>query len=647
MDPPETLSGYIFGDGHMNNQPKINAAGEKDLIVVRELTASDMGWFRDAALGSSGKARQCAINFNSAIANAILPQDVLDSRKTIIHATCIRPEAVQEEDRPLNKSGKNWRLGGSAVPGEVFRELKPGDFFIFRLTIGADQPYQAAWTVVIKALDSEKYARLHSHLASELKERMAFFPGSGALFAMFDTLLASVPSAPPPETPPAKPSPPEPKINPIPDRKPRKRTVRERLKETHVLEQLLKLTLSQSSEAQKDYLAVLETLATSIREMLDEGGLIRSVAVDHTKMWSEVAGRPIAFVDGGMANIASLGAEPIAVRVGSYTVTPGRKDPARESFRIEKQLVAELYDLGSGDGLFEDLFEDPAKLREAARYCLELAGGVQCLSQKTKPEFLFLHGALVNPVSAYADKNFPPFSDRGIKALLPEGEQNRTGRDTEFVSVYLRLMQILQNSGANVASVVERASQSTLVSRTLLTQLKNSPVSPGATALEEAISRIINYRITDAVLFHTLLNEGEYVTPIPVDRNTENKRPQHSAHIIANYPLPKVTYLGVGEFAQPLRVEFFDEPPDGYELCLKLVLHACRLMPNYAFPAGLDIVDKFAKVPDWMSRPISSSMSVQLLKRAIDTGNPKIIEGAKRMLCGTKREWLFRPNFNG
>jgi hypothetical protein len=127
----------------MNNQPPINAAGEKDLIVVRELTASDLGWFRDAALGSSGKARQCAINFNSAIANAILPEDVLASRKAIIHATCTRPEAVQEQERPLNKSGKNWRLGGPAVPGEVFRELQPGDFFICRLTIGAEQPLHA------------------------------------------------------------------------------------------------------------------------------------------------------------------------------------------------------------------------------------------------------------------------------------------------------------------------------------------------------------------------------------------------------------------------------------------------------------------------------------------------------------------------
>jgi hypothetical protein len=47
-----------------------------------------------------------------------------------------------------------------------------------------------------------------------------------------------------------------------------------------------------------------------------------------------------------------------------------------------------------------------------------------------------------------------------------------------------------------------------------------------------------------------------------------------------------------------------------------------------------------------MSRPIHSTMAVQLMKRAIDTGNPKIIEAAKRLLCGTKRDWLFRPDFN-
>ena len=170
-------------------------------------------------------------------------------------------------------------------------------------------------------------------------------------------------------------------MNPIPERTRRKLDVRDRLKQPHILSELLKLSLSQSSEAQKEFLSVLETLASSIREMLEGADLIGSLAVNHRDTWKEVMGVPISFVDGGMANIASMGAEPVAVRVGSFTVTPGRKDSARESFRMEKQMVMELFDLHSGGGLFDDLFEDPSKLREAARFCLELAGGVNALGR--------------------------------------------------------------------------------------------------------------------------------------------------------------------------------------------------------------------------------------------------------------------------
>jgi hypothetical protein len=277
---------------------------------------------------------------------------------------------------------------------------------------------------------------------------------------------------------------------------------------------------------------------------------------------------------------------------------------------------------------------------------MEASAALQCLGRKSKPDFLFLHGSLVIPVSAYADKDFPAFSSRGLEILLPPPERNRTGRDAKFVCVYLYLLKALESSGANVASIVERASASKLVGTTLLTKLKDSPVSPGASLLQDAIRKIQDYRIPDSLLFHAILNEGEYLTPVAVDRNVEAKRPQYSADIIGEYPLPKVTYVGVGQFAQPLRVEFFDAPPVGFETCVRLVVHACRLMPNYAFPAGLDIVDKFAKMPNWMNRPIQSTMAVQLMKRAIDTGNPKMIEAAKRMLCGTKRDWLFRPDFN-
>jgi hypothetical protein len=473
---------------------------------------------------------------------------------------------------------------------------------------------------------------------------MALFSDNDALLSLFDALLALPPRQvtpmPQSEAPNGQP------VNAIQKRAARKFTVKERVQQPHILSEMLKLSLSHSSEAQKHYLAVLEALATNIRDMLDSAGMIQSVEIDHARMWKEVAGRPISFVDGGMANVASLGAEPVAIRVGSYTVTPGRKDPQRELFRMEKQLVAELFDLRSSQGLFDDLFEDPSKLRDAARMSLEAAGGTQCLTQSPKPAFLFLHGALVNPVSAYADENFPAFSARGLEILLPPDERNRSGRDAKFVCVYLRLLQLLQQSGTNVASVVERASSSKIVSKALLDLLKKSDVSPGPSEIEQAKEKLDEYAIPDPVLFHAILNEGEYLSPVAVDRNVEHKRPRYSADVIANYPMPNVTYVGVGEHALPLRVEFFEPPPEGYELCIRLVIHSSRLMPNYAFPAGLDIVDKFAKVPNWMSQPISSTMAVQLLKRAIDTGNPKIIEAAKRMLCGTKRDWLFRPTFN-
>lgn len=423
-------------------------------------------------------------------------------------------------------------------------------------------------------------------------------------------------------------------------------SVKERLMEPHILGEMVKLSINRSSKSQKDFLDQLGNIAESIREMLEALEMIHTIEINHKKMWDSVSMKPICFIDGGMANITSLGAEPVAVRVGSYTVIPGVQSSDRECFRMEKQLVSELFNLEMPDGIYEDLFEDPSKLRDAARFCLEASAGYQCISREPKPEFLFMHGALVNPISAYADEYFPSFSSRGLEVLLPPKEQKRSGRDADFVSVYLFLLNALRNSAVNIASVVERASGSTLMIETILKQIKSTDVSPGSDLLTDTKNRIKDYRIPDSLLFHAILNEGEYVTPINVDRNVEAKRPNYSKHIIAEYPQPYVTYVGVGQFAQPLRVEFLKEPPVGFNKCIGLILHACRLMPNYAFPAGLDIVDKFAKVPNWMSKPIHSSMAIQLMKRAMDTGNPKLIESAKRMLCGTTRDWLFRPTIN-
>lgn len=426
-----------------------------------------------------------------------------------------------------------------------------------------------------------------------------------------------------------------------------KRTpLKEKLRHPHVLAELVKLSLNQTSVAQKDFLRVLEKSASSIREMLDKRGLIKRIEKNHADVWSSVAGKPICFIDGGMANLSSLGAEPVAVRVGSYTVTPGDVSEERESFRMEKQLVAELFDAASEPRVFEHAFDDPSKMRDAARISLETAAAAAALTRDPKPEFLFMHGALVNPVSAYADSKFPPFSERGLELLGASSDPDWPDMSARFVVVYLRLLQKLSNSGLNVVSVVERASFSSLVIRTVLEELKFSDVSPGPSEIKKLEGKLASFNISDAVLFQVLFENGEYLEPVAVDRNSEERRPPFSAHIIEHYPKPYVTYLAVGAASQPIRVEFFGPPAAGYETCLRLVYHSCQLMPNYAFPVGLDIVDKFAKVPNWMNRPIHSSMAVQMMKRALDSGNSQIIAAAKQMLCGTKRDWLFRPDFN-
>jgi hypothetical protein len=92
----------------------------------------------------------------------------------------------------------------------------------------------------------------------------------------------------------------------------------------------------------------------------------------------------------------------------------------------------------------------------------------------------------------------------------------------------------------------------------------------------------------------------------------------------------------------PFRVEAFEDVTD-FRTVLDLILHTSRLLPSYGFPVGLDIVDRFAKVPSWMSRGIKGQHQVVLLKKALASGDPRALTFAKRVLAAKGRDWLFRP----
>jgi hypothetical protein len=154
------------------------------------------------------------------------------------------------------------------------------------------------------------------------------------------------------------------------------------------------------------------------------------------------------------------------------------------------------------------------------------------------------------------------------------------------------------------------------------------------------------YRLTDSLIFECILDEGEYVDPVEMDKQgPDHKIPVAWAPEIKSYPKPLTTYVKTSAESMPIRVEFFPSDSLSHPELVKLIVHMSRLLPRYSFPVGLDIVDKHAKVPEWMSKQMNVMLSAQLMRKAMDSGNAVAIRMVKRMLSTNTRDWLFRPGF--
>jgi hypothetical protein len=159
------------------------------MVVVRQLTSSDLGWFaepRDQQLVSS---KQRAINFNAAVVTSLLSQTLLKTGEVYLECKCVRAEALHQEKRILKKSGKNWRLGGTGVQGDVFLNAQPGDFFLGLIAADVGERYTMDWTVIFRNLDEATHASLTSTLSACFIDRMAVFLHPNPLFSFCNGLL--------------------------------------------------------------------------------------------------------------------------------------------------------------------------------------------------------------------------------------------------------------------------------------------------------------------------------------------------------------------------------------------------------------------------------------------------------------------------
>ena len=73
------------------------------------------------------------------------------------------------------------------------------------------------------------------------------------------------------------------------------------------------------------------------------------------------------------------------------------------------------------------------------------------------------------------------------------------------------------------------------------------------------------------------------------------------------------------------------------------ILATARLLPNYGFPVGLNVVDKFAKIPNWMSKTSRKYYATHLLRQAIKNKDQNTVSLAVKILSKKSRSWKNRP----
>ena len=188
----------------------------------------------------------------------------------------------------------------------------------------------------------------------------------------------------------------------------------------------------------------------------------------------------------------------------------------------------------------------------------------------------------------------------------------------------------------------------------------------------KAILEKLNY--TDALLLSMLIEPGTYSEPWLVDKygglnkgnmvlpgetsstNVDWSKLRPSANYNSTssnpdigFPNVTATYLSVSKTTEPIRVEFFsqlNQIKEQFHQGMTRAFLYSRLLPGYGFPVGLDVADKYAKIPKWLTdaygKLIRDHLSISLQRGEIsDAEMRKLLVQA---IYVTHRDWLYRPN---
>jgi hypothetical protein len=414
--------------------------------------------------------------------------------------------------------------------------------------------------------------------------------------------------------------------------------------------------------------------------------------------WSDVQDEVVTFIDGGVGEVEMANQVPILLRVGSYSVRTGERRLAeREQFGYYPVVLGDL----------EGGSKERKDFTDIVRITAELLGGLSALVRTPDLRVLMFHGPLVCLVANYAGHT--PFTEKDIDLFLGQYAESQeqaeklkedflqeayvdvyprmTDRSDEWVErrlfeplswmafLYRRIIDEARRRKPSpiIVGVVERGELRDFGEKVLLENVfrklrENHNLDYfnemyGRTDLRSPKALLDKLGYTDALLLAMILRPGEFSESWEIEGKYGGLRPRSDFSLPGEagtsqvdysplkpgpFGFPRVcgSYVHANDTTLPVRIEVFEDLGEDQvvEAARRVYLYS-RLLPGYGFPVGLDIVDKHAHIPAWLTdaygKLIRHHLGVSLQKGEIsDVEMRRILVQAIYM---THRDWLFRP----
>lgn len=420
--------------------------------------------------------------------------------------------------------------------------------------------------------------------------------------------------------------------------------------------------------------------------------------------WQDVQNEIVTFIDGGVGQVEMESPVPVLIRVGSYKVKTGEHDISkREEFgyypivfgdleggskerkdfvdivRITAELIGAIAALERTPDLKVLMIHGPLIYMMSAYaghtpftehdidLFLKHYAGTKKFAQKLKHDFLkevkVTYPKMTSHHQDLIDQNlFEPLTWIAFlyKRLIQEAKSKKR-------KIKPLIMGVIERNNLKEFGLITFSKIFDLLRKENKANYFNQLY--GRTDFNDPKILVERLNYTDTILLSLLLQSQEYSEPWIINNKFENLSkgniilPNESSQKDYNWSylkpssrkgsFPKVTgfYLKVSETTEPIRIEVFQDlikaqpEQDILEIAQRVYLYS-QLLPSYSFPVGLDVVDKYAKVPKWMTdayaKQIKYHLGVSLQSgRITDQEMRKVLVQSIYM---TKRDWLFRPN---